>query len=212
MTQRRFDIAAVVGLQSKGGGLGTGAQIRNGFVEAQRNGELWSWQRPALETGAVAPLTGVGLGMYLVGTQLWGLYNISSTAASTATSQTISILRSSTTAFTLVAATSADAEAIEYYNEGTGAITGTLTPSTWAGRFTWNLGVLQATPQLRFGWGGTGNSAGFLSITLGTTTWSFGTAGFTPFGTGSGRWGWNVGGSNPISSAGTYTGNFRRFG
>ncbi len=84
----RFDLAAASELQSRDGSITKGGLVRNGFLEKDRDGELWFWQRPALGTKAAAPLTGLGLGVFYVGTVLWGMYHNGTT---TATSQAISI-------------------------------------------------------------------------------------------------------------------------
>lgn len=61
--------------------------MRNGFAEVEPEGTsnvVWAWQRPALVHSTNAPITGSGLGLYLVGTALWGVYHNGTT---TATSQ-----------------------------------------------------------------------------------------------------------------------------
>lgn len=70
----RFDLAEASQLESRDGGVSKGGLVRNGFVE--RDGEeVWSWQRPALNTYMAAPLVGSGLGLYGVGTVLWSMYH-----------------------------------------------------------------------------------------------------------------------------------------
>ena len=82
----RFNMLQATELESRDGGLTKGGLVRNGFVEKDADGELWMWQRPALGTRlSAAPLT-AGLGIYFVGTVLWGAYHGTS---GTATSQTI---------------------------------------------------------------------------------------------------------------------------
>lgn len=81
----RFDLFVSCDLQSRDGSLTKGGLVRNGFSEKDREGE-WMWARPALGTKAAAPVTGTGLGLYLVGTTLWGLYH-----NGTATSQTVAL-------------------------------------------------------------------------------------------------------------------------
>lgn len=85
---KRFDLFAAADLQSRDGGLSKGSLIHNGFAEKDQNGEQWMWQRPGLGTQVAPPIAGNGLGLYLVGTALWGLYHA---GTGTATSQTVTI-------------------------------------------------------------------------------------------------------------------------
>lgn len=96
----RFDLASVSRLQSRDGGLTKGGLHRNGFVEKRKDGAVWVWQRPALNSGVAAPVTGSGMGLYLVGTTLWGVYSTSGTAtgaAAVATSGRVTIPYGGTT-------------------------------------------------------------------------------------------------------------------
>ena len=82
----RFNMLAATELESRDGSISKGGLIRNGFVEKDADGELWMWQRPTLGTRAAAPITGAGLGIYYVGTVLWGVFHNGTT---TATSQAL---------------------------------------------------------------------------------------------------------------------------
>ena len=86
MASKRFDVSLTGELRSRDGGLSREPYIKNGFAEAD-TGErpMWNWQRPALKTATNAPITGAGLGLFLVGTQLWGIYHNGTTTATSAT-------------------------------------------------------------------------------------------------------------------------------
>lgn len=82
----RFDVSLTSELQSRDGSLSREPFIKNGFAEAGGQEQpTWNWQRPALTTGTNAPISGAGLGLYFVGTVLWGIYHNGTTTATSAT-------------------------------------------------------------------------------------------------------------------------------
>lgn len=119
MTLKRFDLGALSSLQSRDGSVSKGGLTRNGFVE--KDGEsVWSWQRPALGSGDAAPFAGSGLGMFIVGTTLYGMFS-----AGTATSRAVTFYG---TSFSLVAGTHTGGDnEIGYFVSGTTSV-GSLAP------------------------------------------------------------------------------------
>lgn len=125
----RFDIGSASKFQSRDGGLGTGGQIRNGFVEKAPGG-LWSWQRPGLAPGQTAPFSGTAMGLLVLGTDLYG---VGVETSGTASSFSIRFT-TGTTPFTLVAATGA--HVVGTFTSPAGGFlggNGSVTPGTWNG-------------------------------------------------------------------------------
>lgn len=75
MAASRFDLGAASRFQSRDGGITKGGLVRNGFIEAKGTQGVWSFQRPALGTKATTTFTGSGLGLFLIGTGLFGVTN-----------------------------------------------------------------------------------------------------------------------------------------
>lgn len=128
---KRFDISEASKLQSRDGGITKGGLVRNGFVETNKAGR-WNWQRPALGSGAAAPFSGRGLGLYIVGTGtsevLWGLFH-AGTGAAVATSGAVTLGANNITwnAQDVLGGIIYGYEGV-YYNQGS------ISPTSWFGR------------------------------------------------------------------------------
>lgn len=71
--QKRFDLLSLAILESRDGGITKGGLVRNGYVELDGATVKWSCMRPALATHSFSPITGTGLGLFILGTVLYGL-------------------------------------------------------------------------------------------------------------------------------------------
>ncbi len=207
----RFDIAAVSQLQSRDGGLTKGGLTRNGFAE-KSGGGLWSWQRPALATGVQAPLTGNGLGLYLVGTALWGVY---STGGTIAVSYRIGLATGTSTttgsSYTLNAGV-IDSDLFGYMNFVPSNSFGQVNPGVWAGGTVGRLSVSTSGTTI-LAVQGTYTQGKFSALSLNgadfltsTAAFSLMTQGTGAFVAGYSQWVWT--GVTPISASGLYGGKF----
>lgn len=195
----RFDLAPISQFQSRDGGLGSGAQMRNGFVEKDKDGELWCWQRPALVSTFSSPFVSTGQGFYISAGVLWGVFH-----NGTARGVQISY---DTTAFTLLPGTLAPA--VGYDAIPLITTYGTISPLAWGGGTTVSFYVNTAGQTLNFIQLGTTSAGRFGSINFNGNTYPS-TSGFlglsTLFGTAYTAWQWT--GVSYNLTASTYTGNF----
>lgn len=191
----RFDIAPQAKLQSRDGSFAKGGLIRNGFMETQKNGEVWSWQRPALLTGEAAPLTGKGQGLYLVGTTLWGVFG-------TNTSTSYRLELNNRTPFTLNAG-QVDASIFGYDDSG-GPVVGSLSPSSFKGAIVISLYSSHPT-ETSLILNGNLDSNFLTRLRIASTVLFTADAAFQNLG-GSVEWAWP--GALPITGTGTYLGDF----
>lgn len=193
----RFDLASVSQIQSRDGGVTKGGLMRNGFVEKDRDGETWCWQRPALVSTLAAPFGTIGQGLYVSATSLWGVYN-------DGTARGVSI-NTATTAYTLVAGTVDGGNYGALISQGIGSVT----PSTWAGfavdALYVGVATMGADAGIWFSVSGVTTQGRFKSLTLNGQTVQASAAAFSnPSGTGS-LWRWS---NIPLTTGGTYAGNF----
>lgn len=193
----RFDIGATAKFQSRDGGITKGGLVRNGFLEFSGKDTVWSWMRPALATSVEAPFTGSGLGLFKVGTTLYGMGFKGTGAVGTAQSEAVTF-STSTTAFTLVAGSAAT-------SFGFAAGIGSITPTTYKGIAINEVSVDTSASELTVNITGTLAQNFFTSINLNGSNFASSAASFsTP---GNSIWLWGT--STPISAIGTYTGNFK---
>lgn len=205
MTKRRFDMGPASDLQSRDGLTSKGGLIKNGFVEKDRDGAVWSWQRPGLYTGTAAPFTGTALGLILHGGTLYGVAK--GTGVSTATSFSIT-LRPGPNRFTLYAGT-VDSTNFGYNSALHGGPAGNISPLVWGtftvgGLYVYNVGTASNLGAHLLLDGASSQSA-LTSLKIGATTLAGAAATFVGTG-GFGHWTWaNL---YPYQGPGVYNGSF----
>lgn len=211
----RFDIGPAAPLQSRDGSLSKGGQIRNGFLEKDQDGKVWSWQRPALDTGVAAPFTGNGLGLYLVGTVLWGAYSTGGTSGGVAYRVGYATnTNTATTAITIALKSNATFFTVSYNATGTAYAPSTLAPNTWRGQVVTDIhysyqtltsGTSVTAPHAHVTAAGMIAKNFYRYLHLNGVTWGFSTS---SYGVSSGNTDWVWWGTPPALPEGTYTGGF----
>lgn len=202
----RFDLASKSQLQSRDGGITKGGLMKNGFVEKDKDGETWCWQRPALVNTFSSPFAASGQGLYVSAAALWGVFNTGSAVGLQIAGPVPYILQAGTI----------DGGHFGFYSLGNpGNDFGTMTPGAWGSGGTvgslevWIAGTGTTILSIQ----GTHTQGRFTSVTLNGSSFLTSTAAMSTFTDGTGatqfgytRWTWN--GVRPISTGGSYAGIF----
>jgi len=159
---KRFDLSQLADFESRTGGIGTGALVRNGFVEVDGAGERWSNMRPSLSSGAAAPFAGSGQGMFPIGTDLWLMISGTATRRGTATQ--------TGTAFFMFG-TDLGGGAFGYFSTST-VLFGSLSPTVWNGKTVTGIDAVGTTVALRWQIYGTHGTSVLQYIRVGTYTYA----------------------------------------
>lgn len=190
----RFDLQPEK-LESRQGGVGTGALMRNGFTEIDAEKEHWSWQRPALATGTAAPFSGQGQALLDFGGILFGVSSSTSWAIAIGTTRKFNML-----------AGQVDSGVFGYNHLGANNF-GILAPATWNNV---PIGALYADNGTAVGNGlwlyalASVAQAFIDRVRIGVATFSTAAAAYSGGGTTS----WNWSGVFPISGVGSYSGSY----